>query len=343
MESNLRPLTLGEILDRTAQLYRTNFLLFAGIFAVYAGVLLVLGLLQIGLAETLRVLHMTQQLLWLTWTATGVTWLITFLIAGMSIAAISRAVAWVHLGEPATIRGAYQSILPQLGRYLWLMTITAFRVWTPFVLLYAGFLGTIAFYGGFKGMGANHGVAAQPAFASNPQAVTALLVASGVFFLLLFPVGIYTILMSLRYSLAIPACVVEKMKARAAIRRSIELAKGSWGRIFLLALLVGIIKLGLVAVTQFFIFVAAIKHPGQLPGPGLLSLSQIMGFFTNTFLGPIWATGITLFYYDQRVRKEGYDIEWMMQAAGLTPPPPAELPSAANPPQPAPQNPEATI
>jgi hypothetical protein len=45
-----------------------------------------------------------------------------------------------------------------------------------------------------------------------------------------------------------------------------------------------------------------------------------MGFFTNTFLGPIWAAGITLFYYDQRVRKEGYDIEWMMQAAGLTPP-----------------------
>ena len=68
MESNLRPLTLGEILDRTAQLYRTNFLLFAGIFTVYAGVLLVLGLLQIGLAETLRVLHLTHQLQGLTWT-----------------------------------------------------------------------------------------------------------------------------------------------------------------------------------------------------------------------------------------------------------------------------------
>jgi hypothetical protein len=52
-----------------------------------------------------------------------------------------------------------------------------------------------------------------------------------------------------------------------------------------------------------------------------------MGFFTNTFLGPIWATGITLFYYDQRVRKEGYDIEWLMQAAGLTPPPPVDLPT----------------
>jgi hypothetical protein len=342
MESNLRPLTLGEILDRTAQLYRTNFLLFAGIFAVYAGAVLVMGLLQIGLGALLKSLHMAGAVLWMIGIMAGVEWLLIFLLFGAATAAISRAVAWVHLGEPATIRGAYQSILPQLGRYLWLMTITAFRVWTPFVLLYAGFLGTIAFYGGFKGMGANPGAVAQPTFASNPQAVTALLVASGVFFLLIFPVGIYTILMSLRYSLAIPACVVEKMKARAAIRRSIELAKGSWGRIFLLALLVGIIKLGLVGVTQFFVFVAAFKNHGQI-GPGLGALSQVMGFFTNTFLGPIWATGITLFYYDQRVRKEGYDIEWMMQAAGLTPPSPAELPAAINPPQPAPHNPEATI
>jgi hypothetical protein len=42
----------------------------------------------------------------------------------------------------------------------------------------------------------------------------------------------------------------------------------------------------------------------------------------------MYATGLTLFYYDQRIRKEGFDIEWMMQAAGLTvpaPETPAEL------------------
>jgi hypothetical protein len=64
-----------------------------------------------------------------------------------------------------------------------------------------------------------------------------------------------------------------------------------------------------------------------MPGPGTQALSQVLGFFTNSFLGPIWAAGITLFYYDQRVRKEGYDIEWMMQAAGLTGP--VTLPSGA--------------
>jgi hypothetical protein len=162
----------------------------------------------------------------------------------------------------------------------------------------------------------------------------ALLVASVVFFLLLIPVGIYTTLMNLRYSLAVPACVVEDMKARKAIRRSIALAKGSWGRIFLLALLVGVIKVGLIGMTQVFVFVAAFKHPGQPLGPLAQSLSQIITFFTTSFLGPIWATGITLFYYDQRIRKEGFDIEWMMQAAGLTPPepaPPVEPISAAEP------------
>jgi hypothetical protein len=63
-----------------------------------------------------------------------------------------------------------------------------------------------------------------------------------------------------------------------------------------------------------------------------------VGFFTNTFIGPIYATGLTLFYYDQRVRKEGYDIEWMMQAAGLTPV--AGLTPAADLPEPAPDPPE---
>jgi hypothetical protein len=130
--------------------------------------------------------------------------------------------------------------------------------------------------------------------------------------------------MSLRYALALPACVVENTKARPSLRRAIDLSKGARGRIFVLALLIGVIKIGLVGITQIFTIVGVVKNHGQL-GPGLTALSQVIGFFTNTFLGPIWATGITLLYYDQRVRKEGFDIEWMMQAAGLTVPSPAPL------------------
>ena len=107
METALRPLSLGEILDRTAQLYRTNFVLFAGIFAAYCGIGLVLNLLLIGLQELLKAQQTTAMAL-ITVAAAGLEFLILFLLIGPVIAAISRAVAWVHLGEPATIRGAYR-------------------------------------------------------------------------------------------------------------------------------------------------------------------------------------------------------------------------------------------
>jgi uncharacterized membrane protein len=133
----------------------------------------------------------------------------------------------------------------------------------------------------------------------------------------------YAVFMALRYSLAVPASVLEDLPARKAIRRSIELSKGSRGRIFVLGLLITFIQLGLVAMTQVFFLVAAFERHGELPVWAQI-VQQLVGFVTNSFIGPMYATGLTLFYYDQRVRKEGYDIEWMMEAAGMN----AALPAA---------------
>lgn len=314
METNLRPLSLGEILDRTAQLYRSNFLLFAGIFAVYAGVLLFFNLLQLATVEVLRVEQLTRKLAWVPIVTAGIELLVVFLLIGAALAAISRAVAWANLGQPATIRGAYRSIMPKLGRFLWLMTITGVIAWLPLVILYGTLIGAAAYIGRTH-TAAVHAAGAAP----NPQSLAALGIVFLVFLLLLIPVGFYTIWMNLRYSLAVPACVVEDIKARAAIRRSVELTKGSRGRIFLLLLLVLAVKLGLVLFSQLFFVIAAFKHHGQM-SMALNAASNLVAFFTNSFIGPIGAAGITLFYYDQRIRKEGYDIEWMMQAAGLAAP-----------------------
>ena len=80
-----------------------------------------------------------------------------------------------------------------------------------------------------------------------------------------------------------------------------------------------VIQIGLVLMTQIVFVVMTFKQHGQL-SVGARVLQQMVAFVTNTFIGPMYATGLTLFYYDQRVRKEGYDIEWMMEAAGLTAP-----------------------
>jgi hypothetical protein len=299
-------MTLGEILDRTAQLYRTNFLLFAGIYAVYAGVVLVLNLAQIGLTSMLKGLALTVWVPVLLGFIAVIEVLFLIIFAGAVIAAINRAVAWVHLGEPATIRGAYMSTLPQLGRYIWLMILTTFFICAPLVLLLILIPLVIFTVPGLSPGG----------FGSE------VLEGLAIFVLVLFFIAwlVYAIIMGLRYSLAVPACVVENLKARRAIRRSIELSKGSRGRIFLLGLLIFVIQFALVMLTQVFFVVAMFKQPGHVLPAWMQASQQIIGFFTNTFLGPIWATGIALFYFDQRVRKEGYDIEWMMQAAGLVVP-----------------------
>ena len=320
METTLRPLTLGEILDRTAELYRKNFLLLAGISSIYAGILLVLSLAQIGVQQAAHAMHLEKYLIAITVAGVVILWGAIFVAGGVAVAANTRAVGWLHLGEPASISGAYRAILPQTGRYLWLMTITYFLAWFPFVLTYGAYFALIFVYVRPTGLMMPHpAAAASPLTESQMHTMMVFGVASLVFVVLALVTGIYGIIMSLRYSLAVPACAVESLKARAAIRRSVQLSKGSRGRIFMLGLLAIIIQLGLTGITQGFFVVVGIKHQGVIP-VWMTVVQQFLAFLTNTFVGPIYATGFTLFYYDQRVRKEGFDIEHMMQAAGMVQP-----------------------
>ena len=312
METTLRPLTLGEILDRTAELYRQNFLLFAGISSVYAGILLVVSLIQIGAQQALQAMHMSTTVV----VVGGVLLLlpVAFVAGGLAVGANTRAVGWVHLGEPASISEAYRTILPRTWRYVWLMILTYFRAWFPFALVYGAYAALILAYVRPRGLLAPNPTA-HPAPA-DMQAMMVFGVATVAFLILALVFFVYGVLMSLRYALAVPACTVENLKARAAIRRSIALSKGSRGRIFVLFLLVVCVQLVLVGVTQGFFIAVSLKDKGVIP-VWMSVVQQVLAFLTNTFVQPILSTGCTLFYYDQRVRKEGYDIERMMQTAGM--------------------------
>ncbi len=316
MISQLRPLSLGEILDRTAELYRTHFLLFAGIAAVFSGAMLLTQMLHLGVLELLGYPHIAPRLEWAYGAAAVLQIFAVLLVAGLAIAANNRAVAWVYLGQAATIRGAVASIAPRLGRYVWLMTVTVFRAWAPLAVLYVALFAIL-----FRVL--PHGWLADPSVMQNPHAQNpTALVAAALGFLVLAPLFLLAVIygawMSLRYSLAAPACVVEEIPVGAAIKRSIALSEGSRGRIFVLALLVCAVQmlLGIVMGLPFLVF--TVKHVGHAIPIGMLALEQMGNFVTNTLIGPIYGIGLTLFYYDQRIRKEGFDIEWMMQAAGLT-------------------------
>jgi hypothetical protein len=66
----------------------------------------------------------------------------------------------------------------------------------------------------------------------------------------------------------------------------------------------------------------------------ILQMVQLSGAFLSRLLvGPVAAIALCLFYFDERVRHEGFDIEFLMLRTG---PPPANPPAETSPsPEPA--------
>jgi uncharacterized membrane protein len=145
----------------------------------------------------------------------------------------------------------------------------------------------------------------------------------------------YVIWMLLRLALAFPACVVEQIGAWPALKRSSVLTKGTKGRIFLLYLLVAILSwLLMMAITLpstiFLALLPGMSNPQHAQAMGMVFLIIVYGasFAVQTLVKPIYGIALVLFYYDQRIRLEGFDIEWMMQQAGMAPAP-SPAPEAA--------------
>src|SRR6202035_3284439 len=120
MNLQLRPANLGEILDRTAALYRSRFLVFVGIAGIpAAGVLFfaAAGFLLsawIGSADPATTALLGLAILGLVMVATPVCLGLTALGSG----AISHAANLAFLGERISIRGAYAAAWKKGWRYV---------------------------------------------------------------------------------------------------------------------------------------------------------------------------------------------------------------------------------
>jgi len=109
------------------------------------------------------------------------------------------------------------------------------------------------------------------------------------------------------------------------------LSSGTRGRIFLLYLLGMVLGWVLAVGVAVPAFIALALVPG-LQGPqhsetlgmAMMFVSYGSTFAVQAFTKPVYAIALTLFYFDQRIRKEGFDIEWMMHQAGMVAPPSPE-------------------
>lgn len=336
MDANTRPLTLGEILDRTVQLYRSNFLLFTGIAAPAAGILvLVSG--SIGLFFTSRVINLAQttqgngtqpppqvvsQEALLLMAIFGVFFIVGIpLLLGafsMALAALSFAATRLERGEPTTIRSAYGYAFGHFWRHVGILFLQAlFAGVVPYFIF-----GFVIFIGAM--------LAALAAGSGASRTMGPLLVVGLILMILVLLVA--CVLIWLRLSLAYPASAAEGATAWNSLKRSNFLTGGTRGRIFLMLLLVWVLTMVVSAALTVPIDILIVLFKGKSsflvnPVGPVFTLMQIanlsVSFVVRIFVMPIYSVALVLFYIDQRVRLEGFDIERLMHQAGwagATPP-----------------------
>ena len=130
--------------------------------------------------------------------------------------------------------------------------------------------------------------------------------------LIVFAFGslVYGLIAYIRNSLAIPAAVIEDLPVRRAIRRSKQLIAGHKGRIFLLLLLLFALYFVAGALQMPFALLLLRSRSAEHIIEQFISL--FVAFLCSSLIGPVASIALCLFYFDERVRKEAFDIEFLM-------------------------------
>jgi hypothetical protein len=114
------------------------------------------------------------------------------------------------------------------------------------------------------------------------------------------------ILLTLNYSVSVPVAIFENLRGSEALQRSTNLTEGYRGRIFIIYFVFWLIGL---------IESSALEYLAKmLPGTFWWSsvFPQLVDLLSSTLIDPLLLIALALVYYDVRVRKEAFDLEFMM-------------------------------
>ena len=130
------------------------------------------------------------------------------------------------------------------------------------------------------------------------------------------------VFMGLRYAVAIPAVVLEPIGGREAIRRSIRLMRGLFGRAFLLMICTGFVGWAAAMVLQMpFVIAMVLVGPETRTGFWLNMAGTATGTMGQTITAPIVAIGVVVLYFEARIRHEALDLQVMTEALAAPAPP----------------------
>lgn len=270
---------IGEILDQAIRLYRNNFFLFVGILAVFVIPLLVIRIVVGVILQTQlpanRIVLSNEVIL--------VFALVSALSTIYQISALSIALSHRYLGEPASLREA--------SLRAFIKTLPVFSI--VMVLATVSFLATI---GG-----------------SLPDTETSLFSAfrgsNSLTFLICVPM-VHEFIDNILLFVVLPI-TVENKGALGTWIRSVRLVRNSLRRTFLTNSLLSLFSWLLLGIATMFsgFLMAIIVFPLISNVGAYLVVNTLLQGLSNLLFSPIRYSFIVLFYYDLRIRKEGFDLE----------------------------------
>src|SRR5262249_42877182 len=230
------------------------------------------------------------------------------------------AVSNLHLERPVSVSAAYSSVKTSLPRVLWIaFAIIAIPVLIAILIVMILAAIVIPILLATKTMGAG-----------GMDNVTLIRTVGGIAAIVALLVVLVGIRWWIAWALAIPATVLEGGGLRSSLRRSKELTHGARGRIVLVVLIIGALAWVLASMVQLPLLLLpgfqALRNPENV-GPLTHAIQAVGGFVSASLVGSLATIALTLIYYDQRVRKEGFDLQLLM--ATLEPGSPA-APQAAS-------------
>jgi hypothetical protein len=299
---------LGEILDQGFSLYRKNFWKLAGTMVLPS--LMVVSLyiadfLWIHLA--LRIGNPTDKTD--AWGISFLVWVIYSQIAAfihpLFLPAIVKVTTGILFEEHVSVMGALRLTVKRWRSYLW---IDLLKNGVQTLLPEALALG-VAFAVYFADQALHFGLKQD-----ELGFVYIFVILAGV--ALSYWIGACV-------AFAVPAAAVEGNKGFKAIIRSWRLSKGARFQIFATWLMTFFLIMFLSIAFEWIIRSLESFLSGTLHLHFVNQRFYIVSYYTfiavyQAAVGPIYPVLLVLLYLNQRVRKEGYDVERMIETAGLT-------------------------
>ena len=309
----LRPMGFGDLLDAIFSLYRAHFLPFFAIASGYCIAILIM-ILIVFLDDSVG--RGAKIAIWIS-TVSATFGVSVFVVNGLVFAG-TEAYLSGNIRVGAVLRQAIPRFLPCFVGSLLFGLLALFCV--LFINILFGVL-----------------ISSYVSTVDDLRSINAFLVNFTIQFVFVTTIVCIAGFFLPYWSFFVSTVSLEGRSMRAGLRRSRELIRGRRWRvvgtvlaIFLLPFAIGFV---LRAVFAFLLVLTGLEGVGsfletvrwmslwELPtNLSELRLSYALMYLINlgvdTFTIPIWVIGCTLLYFDQRIRKEGFDIEMIATRQG---------------------------